>query len=397
MSTPSSPSRSDLPPSPAKSKLKIRHFGWPETPEKERIDRGIPMLFERFYDTEVSDDDPDITFLGLPSVYHLLQHPEELDRIRSTRVADSQEFWTSHRDWLSDYTFDYRPTTDRNYYLPLYRAFESYDQLFAPRDPEAALASKRGFCSFMYSNYEAIFPGVVARTNFFKKLQGLKYVNALGFAENNTPSHHKLTRQHVNHMEIKREMIAPYKFDIAFENARFPGYHTEKLTDALMVGSIPIYRGDPDVSQIFNPRAFINVDDFDTMDDAIRWILTVDRNDDLYKSYLAEPPFRDNREPEILNIEPLRARMDEIAHEPRIAAGTSWYYRKKTRVILATPALNPYYSFMFWIRYHPQHGMASVARRVIARSFRGVQRMIRRLRKRPPSANRNAADEHPIQ
>lgn len=34
-----------------------------------------------------------------------------------------------------------------------------------------------------------------------------------------------------------------YKFTIAFENQSYPGYVTEKIADALMAGTVPIYWG----------------------------------------------------------------------------------------------------------------------------------------------------------
>ena len=361
-------------------KLKIRYFNW-RFYRKKMASYGAPLLFERCYDTQRVEEDADVTFLPLPELYLGLQYPKKLDQVQGTRVAVSEEYWTRHGDWLSDYTFSYRPTTDRNYYLPLYRVFESYEQLLAPRDPEALLARKRGFCSFVYSNPDTAFPGVGTRLRFFDKLHPLKFVDALGSVKYNNAKALNYTRHADNYRELKREIIAPYKFDIAFENMRAPGYHTEKLTGAFIAGVVPIYSGDPNVNQIFNPRAFINIDDFDSMDDAIRWILTVDRNDDLYKSYLAEPPFRDNREPEILNIEPLRARMDEIIHEPRSAVGKSRFRRQQARRMLKPP-LNPHSRFLYSLKFNPQHGALTVIGRALVEPFRLASTVIGNFRKR---------------
>src|SRR5207249_8371440 len=43
----------------------------------------------------------------------------------------------------------------------------------------------------------------------------------------------------------KRAFISQYKFTIAFENSSYPGYHTEKILDPMMVDSLPIYWGNP--------------------------------------------------------------------------------------------------------------------------------------------------------
>jgi alpha(1,3/1,4) fucosyltransferase len=66
----------------------------------------------------------------------------------------------------------------------------------------------------------------------------------------------------------------------------------------LLAGSVPIYSGNPRVAEIFNPKAFINVDDFASDEDAIDYIRTVDNDTALYQSYVNQPPFRGNIVPE---------------------------------------------------------------------------------------------------
>lgn len=61
----------------------------------------------------------------------------------------------------------------------------------------------------------------------------------------------------------KEQIIAPYRFCIAFENARDFDYVTEKLYGPLLAGTVPIYRGAPNVAAL-SPGAdsFIDADDF---------------------------------------------------------------------------------------------------------------------------------------
>jgi hypothetical protein len=49
-----------------------------------------------------------------------------------------------------------------------------------------------------------------------------------------------------------------YKFCICYENASYPGWLTEKMLDAMFAGSVPIYLGDPLVTEIVPPEAFID-------------------------------------------------------------------------------------------------------------------------------------------
>lgn len=50
----------------------------------------------------------------------------------------------------------------------------------------------------------------------------------------------------------KREGLLPYRYSVVIENGREYGYFTEKLLDALLCGTVPIYWGAPDVDKFFD-------------------------------------------------------------------------------------------------------------------------------------------------
>ena len=54
------------------------------------------------------------------------------------------------------------------------------------------------------------------------------------------------------HVESKAEALRDYRFAIVIENEVSNWWFTEKLIDALSQGTIPIYRGCPDISRFFN-------------------------------------------------------------------------------------------------------------------------------------------------
>lgn len=56
----------------------------------------------------------------------------------------------------------------------------------------------------------------------------------------------------------KRRAVARYPFCIAFENSSAPDYVTEKIYDALSAGSIPVYRGAPNVAEFVPPGSYID-------------------------------------------------------------------------------------------------------------------------------------------
>jgi len=55
----------------------------------------------------------------------------------------------------------------------------------------------------------------------------------------------------------KAEGLAPYRFSVVIENTREPSYITEKLIDALLCKTVPIYWGAPDVGQFFDAKGMI--------------------------------------------------------------------------------------------------------------------------------------------
>jgi hypothetical protein len=62
--------------------------------------------------------------------------------------------------------------------------------------------------------------------------------------------------------ENKHDLLGQYKFTIAFENTAYPGYVTEKIIDAMVAGSVPIYLGAPDIGDHVPPNAFIDAREF---------------------------------------------------------------------------------------------------------------------------------------
>lgn len=109
---------------------------------------------------------------------------------------------------------------------------------------------KKSFCNFLYSHK------VPYREEFFRQLSKYKKVDAPGKSMNNMPSIDSLYQGNI--WERKRQFLSPYKFTIAFENYAYPGYQTEKLYDAMLVNSLPIYLGDSNIDEIFNTNSFLN-------------------------------------------------------------------------------------------------------------------------------------------
>jgi hypothetical protein len=86
------------------------------------------------------------------------------------------------------------------------------------------------------------------------------------------------------------EIHRPYQFSLAFENDDRPGWVTEKIINAFLAGCIPIYRGTSDVTDYFNPNAFIDARNFTSIKQLANYVKDVHASPTLMRNYLAQPP-----------------------------------------------------------------------------------------------------------
>ena len=145
---------------------------------------------------------------------------------------------------------------------------------------------KRKFCNFIYSNAKD-GEGAILRQEFCKKLSQYKHIDCPGKVLNNMSD--AIEPRNGNWGQSKLEFIKNYKFTIAFENNKTYGYTTEKLYHAFEACSIPIYWGNPDVIKDFNPKAFINCNDYKSFDDVINKVIELDNDDKKYMEMLRQP------------------------------------------------------------------------------------------------------------
>ena len=137
------------------------------------------------------------------------------------------------------------------------------------------------FCNFIYSHANE------PRDSFFQLLSQYKRVDADGAWFNNTG--HQSTRGSENWYELSIEMKKGYKFSIAMENAAYKGYTTEKIISSLQAHTVPIYWGDPNITDYINPKAFINCNDYESWEEVIERVKEIDNNDDLWLDMVTQP------------------------------------------------------------------------------------------------------------
>lgn len=228
------------------------------------------------YDLQLDSQSPDVLFYsdgkGKP-----------FERFKCKRIYLT---WENKRPNYSecDYSLSFLTlSTPKNIRVPLY-VFDTDPNLLIKRSGEAEeiFNQKRKFCAFLVSN------GNVKRSpergELFVKLSKYKHVNSGGKFLNNMGGP----------VKDKDAFYRQHKFAITCENDTFREYTSEKIANGMANRCIPIYWGNVDVSKEFNPKSFVNVHDYPSIDAAIKHIIEIDQNDDLYMQYLREPYFYNN-------------------------------------------------------------------------------------------------------
>ena len=91
-----------------------------------------------------------------------------------------------------------------------------------------------------------------------------------------------------NWRPTKLEVLAAYKFTLAFENAIGEDYVTEKFFDPLVAGSVPVYLGAPNVERLTpGDHCYINTADFANPKALGEYLLALHEDTTAYEAYFA--------------------------------------------------------------------------------------------------------------
>ena len=227
------------------------------------------------------DEQPDFLFFGDIGEGEQFLYPSNTIRIFLTG-ENIPPNWDE-----TDYALTHeRVWNERHWRLPLWRHWYDEGRTQVMRDFDHIRGRVNRFCNFIYSNDRAS-----ERIEFFHELSRYKQVDAGGKVLNNIGGR----------VDDKREFVAKSKFTIAFENESHPGYATEKIIEPLLMGSIPIYWGDPEIESDFNPDCFVNAHRFSSWEEVADEVQRIDSDDDLWEKYVTAPIFRNNQIPERLS------------------------------------------------------------------------------------------------
>jgi hypothetical protein len=233
---------------------------WPEWNQEDFI---TPILKQHF-EVVLDKNNPDVVF---HSIFNRMQ---ETPKYKCKKILYLGENWRPE-PFKSNYSISFDPHSTElkdRLYNRLNRKEEEFQQ----------------WCAFTVSNASNFM-----RNSAFQQLSQYKPVRSYGRYLTNDfalikASEGKYWR------DIKDEFFLnrPHKFMMTYENTSYRFYCTEKLMDAFLVGSMPIYMGDPKVAEDFNPGAFINVMKNTGWLDEIK---RIDGNREYFNHYYKEPVF----------------------------------------------------------------------------------------------------------
>jgi hypothetical protein len=128
--------------------------------------------------------------------------------------------------------------------------------------------------------------GCEMRNNFFHKLSQYKQVASGGPLFNNIGY---ILESGAVACHTKLDFLDKFKFNLCFENATHPGYCTEKLYEALIGNTVPIYWGSPTAALDFNSEAFLSWHDYQDDEKLIEKIIEIDNNEAKFRYMVSEP------------------------------------------------------------------------------------------------------------
>ena len=169
---------------------------------------------------------------------------------------------------------------------PLHR-FEFYSSLARECLPHErdSVVERQYFCDFIYSNPKA-HP---MRENVFAELGKRKRVDSWGAHLNNRGDSFVRLNWESGWREETLRLRAQHRFSITIENARHRGYTSEKIITSLLAGSVPIYYGNDDIAQDFNPNRFVNLHDFQDLSEGIEAVMSLESDHSMLAEKVSAP------------------------------------------------------------------------------------------------------------
>jgi hypothetical protein len=247
----------------------------------EPTDNFITKLLDRNF--EISTN-PQIVFFSCFD----LEHRKYPDSLKVFFTGENMR--PNSLDCDHSISFELDERGGKNIRWPLYNLYS--DPRFEP-----TVEQREKFCCMVVSNINCKH-----RLDFYHALAKYRKVDSGGRAFNNVGGP----------VKNKMDFLKAYKFCIAFENAYYPGYTTEKILEAKKAGCIPIYWGNPEIALDFNIESFVNAHAFRSFSQCIEYIAYLDRDEAAFSRMQMQPLLRDNSYTKYSDPQCLKAWLGEI-------------------------------------------------------------------------------------
>lgn len=271
----------------------------------EKTDNYFYHLLSERNEVVIDTVDPDVLFFSVD--YSLKQESLKYKDHRCLKVfytgesvspnfdsdipVRSSNFQANYSIAKCDISFSFDEISDKNFRLPLWALhidwfnrgrYGSNPSFLLPFneifDNRFIANPKDRFCAAVFSN------PTKERICLSNKISDYKKVDKYGSPFGN----------HSDGELSKYEILQNYKFSVCPENRVSKGYITEKLFHAKTSGTIPIYGCDSSFEFDFNPKCFINILDFQSIEDLVLHIQEVDNSEKCYRDYFESPLFEDD-------------------------------------------------------------------------------------------------------
>jgi hypothetical protein len=184
----------------------------------------------------------------------------------------------------SDYAIGFEYHADSRYLrFPLYSFFSLTYKHYNILEP---VNTHTKFCAIGVSNINLHKLDVINLVKSYKPIDMIVNPCSINFIQNNCNINPIPDNRIPDTFTGKINILKDYKFALALENCNFDGYITEKIIDVIRAGAIPIYRGTDKISNDFNTECFINYNDFESGNNLINLISSIDNDSDLLNQYL---------------------------------------------------------------------------------------------------------------
>ena len=186
--------------------------------------------------------------------------------------------------------------------------FKNNFSINIPSDFKTSLGSKNKFCCMIAGNHKnkdsrELYSERRKAINWFEKNYPEKFdlfgmgwglyvfnnKNIFGKLLNRViPIRKFLAVKHISYcgsVKSKLDVFSNYKFAICYENAKdIKGYVTEKIFDCFSAGTIPVYWGAPDITELVPENTFIDKRKYESYEDLYEYMSNMSQDE--YLSYI---------------------------------------------------------------------------------------------------------------